>query len=164
MSKTQDKKNIKSVSKKENDDEPKDRMQQYKEAFDKYKSRSGKIGLDELYKILKEFGNEMSKQDIKNIISDIDESENEQLDLDDFITFMNRTDQLFNNEEAVMRAFETFDKNKDGKISMDEFRYILSDLGKKLPDSTIRAIFRESSIDKDNELNIEEFVNFWKSI
>lgn len=146
-------------------DVPADKLEEYKEAFDMFdRDHSGAISVDEIYKIMKQFGNEMSKKEIKAMISDIDADGSGELDFEEFVTFMSRTYKQLDDEEAVILAFKTFDKNKDGKISLDEFRYILSQLGRKLSDSTIRAIFRESDIDKDNELNIEEFVNFWKNI
>ena len=67
-------------------------------------------------------------------------------------------------DDEVIRAFKSFDKDQSGKISNIEFRYILTQLGEKFTDSEVDTLFKECDLDNDGVLNYEEFVAFWRSI
>ena len=67
-------------------------------------------------------------------------------------------------EDEIIRAFETFDVNKDGVISLDEFRHILCNLGEdRFTREECDEVFHEADLDKDNSLNYREFVEFWRN-
>ena len=68
-------------------------------------------------------------------------------------------------EELVLRAFKSFDKDHDGKITNFEFRYILSELGldDKFTSEEVDYLFKECDLDNDGILNYQDFINFWKS-
>lgn len=144
-------------------DVPEDKLSEYKEAFDMFdKDGSGFISIDEIFSIMKNFGNPMTKGEIKKMISSIDEDGNGELDFEEFITFMKMTDEDIDEDEAILRAFKAFDKDKNGYLSNIEFRYILTQLGEKFTDSEVDQIFVESDLNNDGKLNYKEFIEFWK--
>ena len=54
-------------------DVPEEKLSEYKEAFDMFdKDHSGGISIQEISKIMKNYGNPMSKEEIQNMIKDID--------------------------------------------------------------------------------------------
>ena len=70
-------------------DVPEDKLNEYREAFDMFdKDHSGSISVDEISKIMKNFGNPMSKDEIREMIKDIDTSGDGELDFDEFVTLM----------------------------------------------------------------------------
>ena len=55
-------------------DIPEDKINEYKEAFDMFdRDKQGTISCDEIYKIMKNYGNPMKKEEIENMIEEIDE-------------------------------------------------------------------------------------------
>ena len=126
------------------------------------KDHSGTISIDEIAKIMKNFGNPMSKDDIKEMIKDIDTSGDGELDFDEFVTLMQRQEVVEDDDDEVLRAFQSFDKDQNGYITNTEFRYILTKLGERFTDQEVDTLFRECDLDDDGRLNYEEFIEFWR--
>ena len=62
------------------------------------------------------------------MIAEIDTSGDGELDFEEFVELMQKSIQYIdeNDEDLVLRAFKSFDKDHDGKITNYEFRYLLS--------------------------------------
>ena len=63
----------------------------------------------------------------------------------------------------VIKAFEYFDINHRGKISISELITVLSSFGNIMTEEEIYNIFRTAGIDLNNneEIDYIQFVNFW---
>jgi calmodulin len=145
---------------------PEEKRQEYKEAFDMFdKDGSGMISVEEIYRVMKNMGNEMTRDEIKEMISDLDEDGSGEIDFEEFITFMQRTvtSEEISEEEAVIRAFQTFDRDGNGWLSCDEFKYILTSLGDKFSEDEVMEIFKEADLNHDGKIEYREFVDFWKN-
>ena len=144
-------------------DVPQEKLDEYKEAFDMFdKDHSGTISIDEIAKIMKNFGNPLSKDEIREMIKDIDTSGDGELDFDEFVTLMQRQEVVEDDDDEVLRAFQSFDKDQNGYITNTEFRYILTKLGERFTDQEVDTLFRECDLDDDGRLNYEEFIEFWR--
>ena len=63
----------------------------------------------------------------------------------------------------VIQAFRDFDKNDDGKITNQEFKYILTHVGdNKFSDKEVDELFKECELNEDGELQYEDFVLLWR--
>ena len=71
----------------------------------------------------------------------------------------------YNNEDLneVIKAFEYFDINHNGKINIYELKNVLSTFGNVMTDDEINNIFRAAGIDKDDNEDIDyiKFINYW---
>ena len=74
-----------------------------------------------------------------------------------------KIDEEVDDEDIVIRAFQTFDKNDTGSISCQEFRHILCALGDKFSTEECDEIFKEADLDCDGILHYREFVEFWRN-
>ena len=113
-------------------DIPEEKIAEYKEAFDMFdKNKKGTISAADITKIMKNFGYPISRKEVESMIAQMDTSGNGELDFEEFVTFMQKQTQIIeeSDEDQVLKAFKSFDKDHDGKITMYEFRYILSQLG-----------------------------------
>ena len=145
---------------------PPEKRSEYKEAFDMFNtSGNGKISPEEIYRVMKNMGNELALDEIKNMIVDLDEDESGFIDFEEFITFMQRTqvNEDITEEEEVIRAFQTFDKDGNGWLSCQEFKHILCTLGDKFSPEEVDEIFKEADLNHDGKLDYKEFVDFWKN-
>ena len=147
-------------------DIPEDKINEYKEAFDMFdKDKSGTISANEITKIMKNFGNPVSKKEVERMIAEIDTSGDGELDFEEFVTLMEIQFQEVSEseEDEVLRAFKSFDKDEDGKITNYEFRYILTKIGNnRLTDEEVDELFRECDLQNDGILVYQDFINFWK--
>ena len=99
------------------------------------------------------------------MIVEIDTSGDGEIDFEEFVTLMQKHIQYIeeNDEDAVLRAFRSFDKDKDGKITHYEFMYILSKVGDMFTDEECDTLFKEGDLDNDRILIYQDFINFWKN-
>jgi calmodulin len=115
---------------------------------------------------MKNFGTEMTKEELKEMISGLDEENEGELDFDGFVTFIKRTENMGKTQddsEDIINAFKAFDRDGSGYLSLDEFRHILTNLGDKFTNEEVNEIFKEADLDGDGKLEYVEFVNYWNS-
>ena len=66
-------------------------------------------------------------------------------------------------DDEILMAFQDLDKNYDGKITNHEFRYILTHVGDNtFTNEEVDAFFNECGLKDEDELEYEEFINYWK--
>ena len=146
-------------------DIPEDKIAEYKEAFDMFdKDGSGTISVTEIVKIMKNFGYPIKKAEAQKMISDIDDNSDGEIDFEEFVTLMEKQVNYVEetDEELVLRAFKSFDKDHDGKITNYEFKYILTQMGDKFSEDELQQLFKECNLDINGTLVYQDFINFWK--
>ncbi|EOA32409.1 hypothetical protein CARUB_v10015681mg [Capsella rubella] len=60
---------------------------------------------------------------------------------------------------SAKRVFDKFDKNKDGKLSLDEFREAALAFSPNFSQEDIAKFFKEIDVDGNGELNADEFTS-----
>ena len=146
-------------------DIPEDKIAEYKEAFDMFdKDGGGTISANEIVKIMKNFGYPIKKSEAQKMIADIDDNGDGELDFEEFVTLMEKQINYVEetDEELVLRAFKSFDKDNDGKITNYEFKYILTQMGDKFSEDELNTLFQECDLDINGILDYQDFINFWK--
>ena len=146
-------------------DIPEEKIAEYKEAFDMFdKDGGGTISANEIVKIMKNFGYPIKKSEAQKMISDIDDNGDGEIDFEEFVTLMEKQINFVEetDEELVLRAFKSFDKDHDGKITNYEFKYILTQMGDKFSEQELNELFTECDLDINGVLDYQEFINFWK--
>lgn len=143
---------------------PKEKLEEYKESFKLFdKNDDGKISPEEIYEVLKTYGQESTIEEVRRMVADLDADESGELDFNEFIAFMQRMQsEELTEEEEVIRAFQTFDKDRNGYLSCAEFKHILVNLGDRFTEAEVEEIFREADLNGDGKLEYREFVEFWK--
>ncbi len=142
-------------------------IKQFKSVFDKIDiKQTGFIDVKEVQKIMRDFGSDITLEDIEAMMSDIDVNKSGNINFEEFLEFLRRSnnDTASTNEEEdeVLRAFQTFDKNGDGHLTCTEFKHILTTLGDKFTEKEVDEIFKEIDINHDGILEYREFIDFWK--
>jgi len=61
-------------------------------------------------------------------------------------------------ETELKEAFRVFDMDGNGLISASELSNIMRNLGEKLSDGEVAELIRQADIDRDGQINYEEFV------
>lgn len=60
--------------------------------------------------------------------------------------------------DEIKRAFQLFDDDHTGKISIKNLRRVAKELGETLTDEELRAMIEEFDLDGDGEINENEFI------
>ena len=77
------------------------------------------------------------------------------IDFEEFLKMMKRTMEDTDFENELRKAFEVFDQDGNGFISVAELRHAMTNLGEKLTDEEVDDMMREADIDGDGRVNYE---------
>ena len=141
------------------DDIPQDRRQDYKNVFEMYdKNKDNNVNSLELANIFKALNIDVTDEEIKQMISEVDLEGNGEINFEDFITIVNRRGKESDTEEEVLRAFKIFDKEGNGLISITDLRHIILDGGCELSEEELNDMLIDADTDMDGFVNYEEFI------
>ena len=115
----------------------------------------GKLSKDELYTAFKEAGMEMPKEELDKVVESIDFDGNGYIEYEEFIRVTIPKEQLFT-DANLKTAFDMFDLDKNGTISLTEFKEILG-LGKNKDINVNNELLKEIPIKGNEEINFEQF-------
>tara|TARA_B100001142_G_scaffold297824_1_gene320473 strand:+ start:26 stop:367 length:342 start_codon:yes stop_codon:yes gene_type:complete len=104
-----------------------------------------------------------SKNELIDMINEVDADGDSVIDLPEFLTMMARKLKDTDSEEEIVEAFKVFDKDGNGYISHAELRHVMTNLGEKLTDEEVEDMVGEADVDKDNMISYEEFVKMMMS-
>ncbi|KAL6942272.1 hypothetical protein ACO0QE_003441 [Hanseniaspora vineae] len=131
----------------------------YKDIFTLFdKKNEGKIGTNQLGDFLRAVGynptnalvNELSGTNLSFTLNEID-----QLVLDNK-QVLEATTQA--SVQDFMKAFQVFDKDGSGKISIGDLKYMLTGLGEKLNEDEVDEVLKGVESDQDGMIDYKKFV------
>ena len=143
---------------------PDDLLEEYQEIFDSYDvNGNGVIDKKEMEAVLEKLGQPATLKQIQKVFDELG-STNQQITFDEFIEFIKKyhLSKNKNSTDEIIGAFQVFDKNHNGVLSISEFKHILMHLGQKFTEEEVNEIFDESDLNKDGNLDYREFVEFWQ--
>ncbi|THF96941.1 hypothetical protein TEA_024166 [Camellia sinensis var. sinensis] len=117
---------------------------------------SGTITFEELKAGLPKMGSKLSESEVRQLMEAADVDGNGTIDYIEFITatmHMNRVER----EHHLYTAFEYFDEDKSGYITMEELEHALKKYNMG-DEKTIKEIIVEVDTDNDGRINYDEFV------
>ncbi|CAL5193688.1 unnamed protein product [Lathyrus oleraceus] len=120
------------------------------------KNKDGFITVDELTVTIRTLDGNPRKEEIQNMISEVDIDGKGYMDFEEFLNIMSRKIKE-NMYDELKEAFKVFDRDQDGYISARELRYVMKNLGEKLTYEEAKQMIREADLDGDGKLNYEEF-------
>lgn len=142
-------------------------IEEYRDAFDLAdRDGSGTISNKEFMRMLKNIGMSMSEKQANALMNEIDKDHSGYLDFNEFVSYMTkvRVQEQINEEDAIIRAFQFFDTNKNGELSIEEFTNVLCKLGRDpFNEYECQEIFKAADIDNNQSLNYREFVAYWRN-
>ena len=115
----------------------------------------GKLSKDELEIAYKDAGMEMKNEQLNKVIQSIDFDGNGFIEYEEFIRVTLPKEQLFT-EKNLKYAFDMFDLDTNGTISINEFKEILGI--KKIKDKNVnKELLKEIPIHGKEEMTFEQF-------
>ena len=122
----------------------------------------GKLTKDELAIAFKEAGMEMQDAQLNQVIKSVDFNENGSIEYEEFIRVNLPKEQLFT-EENLKHAFDMFDSDKKGMITLNNFKEILGI--EKVKDKKIyEELLKQIPLQNNEKMNFDEFKKYIYSI
>ena len=126
------------------------------------KDNNGYINLKELETAMRAFGFEFTDIEIIDLMKEYDKDGNDNLDLVEFIDLMNKKREEQKEEQDIIETFEALDINDDGFLSKKKLNLLFENIGLDINQDIIDEFFQYADKDRDNKINLGEFINFMK--
>lgn len=136
-----------------------DQKSEFKEAFGLFdKDGDGSITTKELGTVIRSLGQNPTEEELQDMINEVDADGSGTIECQEFLELMAKKIKGTDSDEQLKEAFRVFDKDQNGFISAAELRHVLTNLGEKLTDEEIGEMVREADLDRDGQINYDEFV------
>ncbi|KAA8499324.1 Calmodulin-3 [Porphyridium purpureum] len=129
------------------------RIEWYRKMFDLH-AKDGVISKRKLERLLAELNEPAWLMD--SLIQRVDPERSNSITFDDFLEML-AYGQLSQHEDLA-EAFKVFDLDNSGELSMDEWKYILCDLGEGMTEEEAEEVFRIIDSDSSGAISVAEFI------
>ena len=141
-----------------------ERKQLISDVFDMFdKDQNGIIQASELHSVLESLGRNSNDDDVNQFLTKLDVDENGVVSKDEF---MAAVDEIYSFPQStvdeVVQAFQIFDINGSGKITVDEMKTILLKFTNEFSERDVASIFELIDVDQDGKVSYAEFAEIWK--
>ena len=133
-----------------------------REAFNIFdKDSVGAIALDKLILLLKSLKQNPTQNEIKELAETFG---NLKINFNQFLIIMAKRIEKKNiDEDKYFRSlFDVMDRNKNGKISIEEIKYLISHSNVDISEEDIKFLTKEADSDGDGLISYDEFLIFMK--
>ncbi|PVV02378.1 hypothetical protein BB560_003169, partial [Smittium megazygosporum] len=148
-------------------------LEEYKETFALFdRTGEGKVPLSSIGTLLRALGQNPTESELKEIVSsclgsDAISPEDKLVDFDQFLKILLRPGGFRQDTDATVKefiqAFQVFDRDGSGFISVGELRYVLTSLGDRLSDAEVDELLKAFDTDGQENINYEELVKLLTS-
>jgi len=135
-----------------------EQKQEIKEAFELFDTdKDGCVDYHELKVAMRALGFDRKKAEVLKTLRDHDKTGHGLMDYEDFSKIMSELILARDPLDEIRRAFQLFDDDNTGKISLRNLKRVAKDLGERLDDEELQAMIDEFDLDQDGEINEQEF-------
>ncbi|WVR03112.1 hypothetical protein IAU60_000102 [Kwoniella sp. DSM 27419] len=135
-----------------------DQRGEIKEAFELFDiDKDGHVDYHELKVAMRALGFDLKKGEVMKLLKEFGNHEG----LMEFSAFERiMTEKILDRDPVIelRRAFELFDDDRTGKISLKNLKRVARELGENLGEEELQAMIDEFDLDEDGEINIDEFL------
>ena len=140
-----------------------EQKQEIREAFDQFDTDgSGSIDAKELKVAMRALGFDLGREEIRQMITAVAGSNVPAIDFNQFMEMMGQKILERDPLQEIKKAFELFDKDHNGSISLKDLKAATIELGENLTDDELREMIREADRDLDGEVGEKEFIEVMK--
>lgn len=141
--------------------------------FDHYDTdHSGSISAKELHKLLSSLGEQLTLQNVEDMIKEVDKNANGEVEFEEFLMILKKQKSknqytaslelaiLFGPKELenLKRQFMKLDLDASGFIDENEIQALIKKLGKKVDDYDLKAMLLEVDEDGSGSIGFNEFL------
>uniref|UniRef100_A0A3B4B882 Troponin C, skeletal muscle n=1 Tax=Periophthalmus magnuspinnatus TaxID=409849 RepID=A0A3B4B882_9GOBI len=134
-------------------------LAEFKAAFDMFDTDGGgDISTKELGTVMRMLGQNPTREELDEIIEEVDEDGSGTIDFEEFLVMMVRLlkeDQAGKSEEELAECFRVFDKNADGYIDREEFALIIRSTGESITEDEIDELMKDGDKNSDGMLDFD---------
>ncbi|XP_006823620.1 neo-calmodulin-like [Saccoglossus kowalevskii] len=131
------------------------------------KDDSGYVTVDEVKKVLKDLGEEVSDEDIDKFFESADKNDDGKISYNEFYAaWVKATEEAKKegelSQDEMLEAFKALDADGNGSLTKDEVKKALQDASSYYSDEQVDSMIKEADEDKDGKVDYKEFVKVLK--
>merc|ERR1712075_19494 len=135
-----------------------EQIEEIREAFNLFDAdNSGAIDVRELKAAMRALGFEVKKEELKKMISDIDNDGNGSIEFAEFLEMMTGKMGEKDTREDIEKVFKLFDDDGTSKISFKNLARVAEELGETIDDEELQDMINQADRDGDGAINADEF-------
>merc|ERR1711998_721503 len=140
-----------------------EQMDEIREAFNLFDGdQSGAIDVRELKAAMRALGFEVKNEELKKMVSDIDNDGNGTIEFGEFLQMMTGKMGEKDTREDIEKVFKLFADDNTNKISFRNRARVAEELGETIDDEELQDMINQADRDGDGEINIDEFYRIMK--
>merc|ERR1712167_465468 len=140
-----------------------EQMDEIREAFNLFDGdQSGAIDVRELKAAMRALGFEVKNEELKKMVSDVDNDGNGTIEFGEFLQMMTGKMGEKDTREDIDKVFKLFDNDSTNKISFRNLARVAEELGESIDDEELQDMINQADRDGDGEINADEFYRIVK--
>merc|ERR1711890_83685 len=140
-----------------------EQMDEIREAFNLFDGdQSGATDVRELKAAMRALGFEVKNEELKKMVSDVDNDGNGTIEFAEFLEMMTGKMGEKDSREDIEKVFKLFDGANTNKISFRNLARVAEELGENIDDEELQDMINQADRDGDGEINIDEFYRIMK--
>ena len=121
------------------------------------KSSSGFVRTQELGTLIRAINLNPSEAEIIEMMKKVDPNSSGQFNLQSLENLIRHRGKDPDTLQDVIDALKVFDSDHDGKISVSEFTYAMTNMGEQMNAQEIQEIIADSQLVNNDHINVEDF-------
>jgi Ca2+-binding EF-hand superfamily protein len=117
------------------------------------KDGDGRIEKYEFGEVLKSLGLAENEENVETLMNEFDKDGDGAVDFAEFVAFMS------SGQDQVLHAFQKFDPDNTGKISVLTFHNVMTRCGEKVDDETIDAMLDIAEVDAEGMIDYKHYAS-----
>lgn len=143
--------------------EEKEAIDTLRQVFNYFDSnKNGTVNSMELDTILQRLNIRLNSEGYNQLCREFDKDSSRTIDFNEFCQIMLPVFTGKFDDSQLLYAFNNFDKNKDGSITVEEMRLILSKIGQHFTEKEIQDMIATVDTNSDGKLSFDEFKRLMK--
>ncbi|UJR31288.1 hypothetical protein I4U23_018788 [Adineta vaga] len=140
-------------------------MKELRNTFDLFdRDKSGAISSSELEQVLIALNFDPTERLLRKIMKEMDIDRNGLVEFDEFVKVMRNVYERKFTDNEMRKAFQCFDADSSGYITINELREVLSRLNYNVSEQRLGEVLGEIDTDNDGKISYDEFVQMLQSI
>ncbi|XP_075255501.1 uncharacterized protein LOC142348159 isoform X3 [Convolutriloba macropyga] len=136
-------------------------IEEWREAFWLFdRDGDGTITTKEITAVMRNLGQNPTEEDITDMIKEVDIDGSGSIDFEEFLYMMAKKMRDTDSEEELKSAFRVFDRDNDGRLTVDELRTVLETMGGKMSAEEIEEVIREG-MDPNGFISYDTSFRLW---
>merc|ERR1719313_2794300 len=120
------------------------------------------IDIRELKAAMRALGFEVKNEELKKMVTDIDNDGNGTIEFAEFLGMMTGKMGEKDSREDIEKVFKLFDDDNCSKITFKNLARVAEELGETIDDEELQDMINQADRDGDGAINVDEFYRIMK--